>query len=278
MRPSAITSPPVQPISASSSGTGSVRTTKLPKVVRRPRTGRHPFCQAFVATTISGARSRPAGKLEHAGADARHSRALVELDPCREHRTPERPHEPPRLDAGRVGNSAPRRNTGDRQRSASSSRESGTARSGTPSSSAARAASVDRLVLAGCSRDLEHPRLLQPDVLTERTDRRDRTLRRPGQCERALVADTGAEPAEGTPVRLEEPAVSAAGAEPDELGLDHGHVQCRVALLQGQRGPQPGVAAADDRDVGVGPHPRAAGSRGRAAPRRATTGAGRASG
>jgi hypothetical protein len=51
---------------------------------------------------------------------------------------------------------------------------------------------------------------------------------------------------------VQEAAVPPARAAAARLGLEHDHVESRVALLQGQRGPEPGVAAADDRDVGFG--------------------------
>ena len=60
MRPSVIASPPVHPISSSSSGTGSVRTTALPKLVWRPPSGQL-VPQTFRASTISRARMLPEG-------------------------------------------------------------------------------------------------------------------------------------------------------------------------------------------------------------------------
>ena len=70
MRPSMIASPPVQPISSSSSGTGSVRTTALPKFVWRPPSGQL-VPHTFRASTISRARTTPPGVSSLPGSDAR---------------------------------------------------------------------------------------------------------------------------------------------------------------------------------------------------------------
>jgi len=51
---------------------------------------------------------------------------------------------------------------------------------------------------------------------------------------------------------VDESAVAAARAAPTLAGLEQDDVERRLALLQGKRRPEPGVAAADDRDVGVG--------------------------
>ena len=65
-----IASPPVQPISSSSSGTGSVRTTALPKFVWRPPRG-HPVPHTFRASTTSRARTTPPGVSSTVGEPAR---------------------------------------------------------------------------------------------------------------------------------------------------------------------------------------------------------------
>src|SRR3954467_5794219 len=52
---------PVQPIAASASGAGSVRTTQLPMFVTRFATGRQPVIHALVATTTESARIDPPG-------------------------------------------------------------------------------------------------------------------------------------------------------------------------------------------------------------------------
>src|SRR5919204_402729 len=53
IRPSRMASPPVQPISSSNSGAGSVSTTYEPKFVTRRATGRQPVAAALIATTIA---------------------------------------------------------------------------------------------------------------------------------------------------------------------------------------------------------------------------------
>jgi hypothetical protein len=51
---------------------------------------------------------------------------------------------------------------------------------------------------------------------------------------------------------VDEPAVAAARAEAALLRLEQDDVEIRIALLQGKRRPEARVAAADDRDVGLG--------------------------
>jgi hypothetical protein len=51
---------------------------------------------------------------------------------------------------------------------------------------------------------------------------------------------------------VDEATVAAAGAEPALVGLEEDDVEARIALLQRERRPEAGVAAADDRDVGLG--------------------------
>jgi len=51
---------------------------------------------------------------------------------------------------------------------------------------------------------------------------------------------------------VQEAAVPPARAAAALLGLEHDDVERRIALLQRERGPEPCVAAADDRDVGFG--------------------------
>jgi hypothetical protein len=47
-------------------------------------------------------------------------------------------------------------------------------------------------------------------------------------------------------------SVAPARALPDAPSLEHRHAEGRLALAQGDGGPQPGVTAADDGDVGLG--------------------------
>jgi hypothetical protein len=81
---------------------------------------------------------------------------------------------------------------------------------------------------------------------------RDDRLGGPGDLERALVAELVAQAREVAPVAVDEAAVAAARAEPALLSLEEDDVEARLALLQRKRGPEAGVAAADDRDVGLG--------------------------
>jgi len=74
----------------------------------------------------------------------------------------------------------------------------------------------------------------------------------PSDLERALVTEFVAQARQVAPVAVDEAAVAAARAEPALLGLEKDDVEARLALLQRERGPEAGVAAADDRDVGLG--------------------------
>jgi len=49
-----------------------------------------------------------------------------------------------------------------------------------------------------------------------------------------------------------EAAVAPARAPPAVVGLEDDDVEPGLAFLQGERGPETRVAAADDRDVGLG--------------------------
>jgi hypothetical protein len=51
---------------------------------------------------------------------------------------------------------------------------------------------------------------------------------------------------------VDEAAVAAARAPAALLRFEEDDVEPRVALLQGERGPEAGVAAADDGDVSLG--------------------------
>jgi len=50
---------------------------------------------------------------------------------------------------------------------------------------------------------------------------------------------------------VQEAAVAPARPPAALLGLEHDHLERRIALPQGERGPEPGESAADDRDVGL---------------------------
>src|SRR6185503_18567212 len=66
------------------------------------------------------------------------------------------------------------------------------------------------------------------------------------------VAEALAHAGQVRPVAVAEPAVAPARPAAALVGLEHDHVERRLALLQRERGPEAGVAAADNRDVGVG--------------------------
>jgi hypothetical protein len=53
------------------------------------------------------------------------------------------------------------------------------------------------------------------------------------------------------PVAVQEAAVAPAGPAAALLGLEHHHAQPRLPLNKSQRRPEPRVATADDRDVGL---------------------------
>ena len=203
-----------------------------------------------MATTISGARTRPpavttspvatevtrerscsvdAG-VERARRSARTSRAGCTVARVGEpHAAAEDAARCPRLDrrprAARARRARPRRGS----------------RPSTASSCAAR------------RRDLQHPAAAQPDVLAERLDRREARPRMRGRARappRRRAASAAARSAHQ--YVSQKAAVPAARPVADVRRLEHDHAQRRVAPPERQRGPEPGVAAADDRDVGLG--------------------------
>jgi hypothetical protein len=88
-------------------------------------------------------------------------------------------------------------------------------------------------------------------ALAEVANPRDDAVARTCDRQRAFVAEALAQSRQVAPVAVDEAAVSPARPEAALLCFEHDHRQVRVALLQGQRRPEPGVAAADDRDVGL---------------------------
>jgi hypothetical protein len=88
-------------------------------------------------------------------------------------------------------------------------------------------------------------------LLAEGTNPRDDCLGDPGDLARSLVAELVAQTRQIAPVAVDETAVAAARADPALLGLEENDVETGLALLQRKRGPEAGVAAADDRDVGL---------------------------
>ena len=157
MRPSTIASPPVQPICSSSSGFGSVSTTYEPKFVRLRPAGRQPVSAAFVASTISGARSTPfavvtsPSRTRSAGVRSCNMTpaAIAERRNARTSR--------PGWTVAPSAKNTPSRNTGEDTRAASSSRESRTACSGRPTDAAAATASSIAASCAGAAETISIP-------------------------------------------------------------------------------------------------------------------------
>src|SRR5262249_54039113 len=77
-------------------------------------------------------------------------------------------------------------------------------------------------------------------------------LRGASDVDCALVAEPLPQPRQMAPVAVAEAAVAATRAAAALLGLEHDDVEPGVAVLQRERGPETGVPAADDRDVGLG--------------------------
>ena len=177
------------------------------------------------------------------------ARALVQLDAGVERSAAQRADEPRRLDGRRVGEAdAAAEDRRDRR-----ARPDRRACSGTPSSAAARTAPS---TAASCAAVVDTssipPRRSQtssPSASTaasapsEARGEDERSRRR-----RARERRRG----ERAPVRLEEAAVPPARPVADVLGLEHDDAQRGIAAPQRQRRPEPGVAAADDRDVRLG--------------------------
>jgi len=88
--------------------------------------------------------------------------------------------------------------------------------------------------------------------LAERAHPGNDRLGDPRDLERALVAELLLQARQVAPVAVDEAAVAAARAEPALVRLEKDDVETRVALLQREGRPEAGVAAPDDRDVGLG--------------------------
>ena len=249
MRPSAIASPPVQPSSVDQVGHRLGQDdigAELGEVVSRSGASAR-------APSSSRARSRARGSCRSASRRRRPARASRACA-----RTPRRPRRA-RVGAGRapVARAAPWRTPGRGRRSRTAASDSALrpprARAGRPPPARrARAPCRPRvrpLFLTRRRRDLEHPRLAQPDVLAECAHRGEDPVAGAGELERACVAEHGAGPAEHAPVAVDEAPVAAARAVAATLRLDEHDAEVRRALLQRARGPETAVAAADDRDV-----------------------------
>ena len=218
---------------------------------RRPSRERRVGCQDDLPRAQAAA-----GSLElvrRAGAHRRHARPLVQRHAGFERRPAQRAHEQPRMDGRALGkeDSAAEdrrrdaacqfvRSEGDRLILATEARGSGHRL-------------LDAGVLRGRSRHLEHPGLAEPDVLAAtlgpRPDPRDDLLPRPCELECPLPAEQRQDGRERRPVAVDEASVAAARPVPADLRLKQRHAQLGRALTQRERGPEPRVAAADDRHV-----------------------------
>jgi hypothetical protein len=85
----------------------------------------------------------------------------------------------------------------------------------------------------------------------EATEAGDGVLGGTREPHRLVGSAQGLEAGEVMPERHREPAVAAAGPPSAHAGLDDGDTQRGIELLDAQRGPQAGVAAADDADIGA---------------------------
>ena len=132
-------SPLVQPISSSTSGTGSVRTMWEEATVRRPRSGpRRPLAALPIASTPRAARTEPPAvrastpsplsRNERTGEDSKISTPAASS--CSRSPSASRAG----CTVAEVGETAPARKAGEWQRSATSAALSGCSISGTPSS------------------------------------------------------------------------------------------------------------------------------------------------
>ena len=87
-------------------------------------------------------------------------------------------------------------------------------------------------------------------LLAEPPDPGHALLTRAAERERLRVPEPSAQLAERAPPAVDESAVAPARAAPADVLLEQDDVQVRLRLLQEPRRPHPGVAAAQDHDVG----------------------------
>ena len=267
-------SPPVQPISSSRSGTGSVTSMWVEVTASRLRSGPNPAAAALIATTAVGAITRPPVSVSTTTSPdppARRRRARVPSWIA----TPSSSNAARRPSASLAGCTlaacrinAPPPNRGDAQRERTSAAVSGTSSAAAPSRSQAAVAGEPASLLGGAGRDLEVAGLAKPDV--------DPTLLRPGadlvdgaggvlaDRQRGAVAEGGGEIVEPVPERVEEARVAAARAGAAGARLEHRDPSIGRAPAKRPRGPQPGVATADDHHVGAVVAPEAGGGGDRA--------------
>src|SRR5207249_2462167 len=88
-------------------------------------------------------------------------------------------------------------------------------------------------------------------IAAERADLVDGLGRGAREPQRLLAAAYLLERPELRPPAEDEAAVAAARAAAADVGLDDRDVQRRIVLLQAERGPETGIAAAHDADVGA---------------------------
>src|SRR5437868_8172381 len=110
---------------------------------------------------------------------------------------------------------------------------------------------VESGVLRGGGGDLEHPRAAEPDVDAELLHGRDRALGCARDGEGTLVAEPRAKPREVRPVTVEEASVATARPVAAPRCLEEHDAKRRLPAPQRQPRPESGVAASDDRDVGL---------------------------
>ena len=228
MRPSMIASPPVQPISSSRSGTGSVRTTQLPKFVCRPPSGQ-PVPHTFSASTTSR-RADDAARPSRASLSRTRvtRRALEHLDPASIAARRSASTSRAGCTVAPSRKKTPLRKRGESQRAATSSR-----RAARLLLDAELARGLDRALDAGVlgrrRRHVQHPALAQPDVLAaalaERAHRRHDPGRRVRELQRGAVSQHAPERRQRRPVAVQEAAVAAARPVADLARLEQRHAQ-----------------------------------------------------
>ena len=263
-RLSVMHSPPVQPISSSRSGTGSVRTMWEEATVRRPRSGpRRPLAAAPIASTRARRRGRapPSVRASTPPAASRkraHRRGLVDLDPGGEQALAQAERQPRRLHG--------RRARGRRRRRGRPARSSGPATSlGAERCDRLRraelAAGLERrrpgAVVGRRGRDLQVAGAPEPGV-----DAPAASQNSPIPCDRARRR-RGRPPApppspqrsrmrrQREPHRVAEAAVAPARPVAAAVGLEQDDPRLGLQRLRVPGRPEAGEAAADDEHVGL---------------------------
>ena len=154
--------------------------------------------------------------------------------------------------------SAPPPNRGDAQRERTPAAVSGTSSEAAPSRSQAAVPASQRPSCAGLAATLRWPALRNQTSIPRPAPMR-RSRRRSGgllaDCQRGAVAEGCGELVEPVPERVEEAGVAA--ARPDlQVRASSTAIRASGAPAKRPRGPQSGVATADDHNVGVVVAPR----------------------